>query len=51
LGLEGLCSSNGLTREENARLFVTPHVIEMVSLVLRGLRRAYGRTVNSHLAK
>jgi hypothetical protein len=42
-GLAGLCAANGLTEEENGRLFETPHVIEMVYLVLRGLFRVFGQ--------
>lgn len=37
-GIPGL--NNGLTREENRRLFTTPSLFEQVSLVLRGLRNA-----------
>ena len=40
-GVAGLSASNGLTAEENRRLFKTPHVIEMVALVLRGLLRVF----------
>lgn len=35
-GTQGL--NNGLTLEENHRLFATPSLFEQVSLVLRGLR-------------
>jgi hypothetical protein len=38
-GLEQLAKNNGLTVDENRRLFVTPHVMEMVYLVLTGLAR------------
>lgn len=38
-GLEELAKNNGLTVEENKRLFATPHVMEMVYLVLTGLTR------------
>ena len=41
-GIAGLCATNGLTPEENRRLFETPHIIEMVYLVLRGLQRVLG---------
>ena len=43
-GIAGLSRANGLTEEENRRLFETPHVIEMVCLVLRGLLRVFGPT-------
>jgi hypothetical protein len=48
VGVEGLSrpggpNYNGLTEAENHRLFVTPHVIEMVYLVLLGLGRLYGQ--------
>jgi hypothetical protein len=36
-GIAGL--NNHLTAEENQRLFVTPHVAEMISLTLRGLAK------------
>jgi hypothetical protein len=41
-GLTGLCASNGMSEEENQRLFQTPHVFEMVYLILRGLVRKFG---------
>jgi hypothetical protein len=41
-GMDGLCAGNGLTEAENRRLFETPHLIEMVYLVLRGLLRLFG---------
>jgi patatin-like phospholipase/acyl hydrolase len=41
-GIAGLSRSNGLTPEENRRLFVTPHVIEIVYLILKGLFNAFG---------
>jgi hypothetical protein len=41
-GLAGLSSSNGLTAEENLRLFSTPHPQEMIFLILKGLRNARG---------
>jgi len=43
-GFAGHSTANGLTEEENRRLFETPHVIEMVCLVLRGLLRVFGTT-------
>jgi hypothetical protein len=36
-GVTGLSRSNGLTPEENRRLFTTPHIDEMIFLVLKGL--------------
>ena len=38
-GLAGLSASNGLTPDENLRLFQTPHSDEMIALVLSGLMR------------
>jgi SLOG cluster2/Patatin-like phospholipase/TIR domain len=48
VGVDGLSAPdgrnyNGLTADENRRLFVTPHVIEMVYLVLLGLGRVFGK--------
>jgi SLOG cluster2/TIR domain len=40
-GLAGLRKSNGLSKEENVRLFETPHVFEMVYLVLKGLMKKF----------
>ncbi|WP_437935155.1 hypothetical protein [Sorangium sp. So ce341] len=40
LGVRGL--NNGLTDEENARLFVTRDLTEMIALVLKGLREKIG---------
>lgn len=37
-GLEKLSTSNGLTTEENIRLFETPHFSEMIYLVFKGLK-------------
>ena len=37
-GVAGLSQHNGLSDDENRRLFVTPHTAEMVFLVLKGLR-------------
>ena len=36
--LRALSASNGLSPEENRRLFETPHISEMIYLVLKGLR-------------
>lgn len=38
-GLDRLSRNNGLSLPENERLFVTPHVMEMINLVLTGLAR------------
>lgn len=38
-GLERLAENNGLSVAENERLFVTPHLMEMINLVLTGLTR------------
>ena len=38
-GVKFVSAHNGLSEPENARLFETPHVMEMVALVLRGLGR------------
>ena len=40
--VEGLSRENGLTFEENQRLFHTPYLIEMIYLVLKGLRNVSG---------
>lgn len=37
LGLKGLSERNGLTIDENHRLFVTPHITEVTQLILKGL--------------
>ncbi len=37
-GVAGLATNNGLTEDENRRLFTTPHVMEMIYLILRGLK-------------
>ena len=42
LGLGGLSKLNGLSFFENERLFETPYVLEMVRLVLLGLKRILG---------
>lgn len=38
-GLERLGANNGLNPDENERLFITPHLMEMINLVLTGLTR------------
>jgi hypothetical protein len=40
-GIGFLGQYNGLTEDENRRLFETPHVVEMVALVLQGLGRVW----------
>lgn len=40
-GMTGLCAINGLTKDENMRLFFTPHLPEMIYLVFKGLMRVY----------
>jgi hypothetical protein len=37
-GVEGLSRLNGLSIEDNQRLFQTPHIPEMIFLVLKGLK-------------
>ena len=36
-GLQGITQRNGLTEDENRRLFQTPHITEMTQLILKGL--------------
>jgi len=42
-GLKKLCKNNGLTKEENERLFTTLHIPEMVYLVIKGLNNILSR--------
>jgi len=42
-GVEGLSDINGLSVEENERLFVTPHVSEIIFLIFTGLSRTIGK--------
>lgn len=44
LGIDGL--NNGLSREENERLFITNNVIEVVTLILNGLCRLKEKELN-----
>jgi hypothetical protein len=37
LGLKDFSTRNGLTEDENRRLFVTPHITEITQLILKGL--------------
>lgn len=46
LGVDGLSKLNGLSTEDNLRLFETPHVSEMVRLVLKGLDTIWPSTEN-----
>ena len=48
-GVAGLAAVNGLTEEENLRLFETPHIPEMVYLVLKGLARVAARRGHPHV--
>ena len=36
-GIDGLSAANGLSPDENKRLFITPHIQEIVYLVLKGI--------------
>ena len=38
LGIKGLSDANGLSEVDNMRLFGTPHITEMVYLILKGLK-------------
>ena len=44
-GLARLARNNGLSQAENERLFATPHLMEMINLVLTGLARLKRREV------
>jgi hypothetical protein len=39
LGIKGLSRLNGLSEEENRRLFETPHLLEMIFLIIKGLKQ------------
>lgn len=41
LGFKGLSKINGLTESENRRLAVTPHISEIVYLILKGLTNCF----------
>lgn len=43
LGWEGLCSLNGLTLSQNKRLATTPHISEIIYLILFGLTQKFTR--------
>jgi hypothetical protein len=38
-GVDGLSSHNGLTSDENRRLLTTPHIAEIIYLILKGLNQ------------
>jgi hypothetical protein len=38
-GLERLAANNGLSKEENLRLFTTPHLSEIIYLIFKGLNK------------
>lgn len=40
LGVKGISERNGLTEDENRRLFQTPHITEVTQLILKGLTAA-----------
>ncbi|MEP6465239.1 MAG: hypothetical protein ABJB05_02990 [Parafilimonas sp.] len=44
-GLEKICNNNGLTEEENKRLFITNSLMEMIYLVLKGLTEIKTKTL------
>lgn len=41
IGLKGIAAQNGLTEEENLRLTITPHISEVVYLILKGLTNCF----------
>jgi len=41
IGVKGISDLNGLTEDENLRLATTPHVSEIVFLILKGLTRYF----------
>jgi len=41
VGLMGIAEQNGLSEEENLRLTITPHISEMVYLILKGLTNRF----------
>lgn len=43
LGIKGLSQLNGLSEEENRRLFKTPHLSEMIFLIIKGLKQLSSR--------
>lgn len=49
LGIEEFSKRNGLTIEENFRLFETPHISEMVRLVLKGLNNVFPKSTDNEV--
>lgn len=41
IGLKGITVQNGLSEEENLRLTITPHISEVVYLILKGLTNCF----------
>ncbi|MES2139925.1 MAG: hypothetical protein V4511_09445 [Bacteroidota bacterium] len=41
VGLKGIAELNGLTEEENLRLTITPHISEVIYLILKGLTNRF----------
>ena len=41
-GLKKLAKNNGLSMDENRRLFITPHINEILYLIFKGLRKVNG---------
>lgn len=41
IGLKGIAAQNGLSEEENLRLTITPHISEVVYLILKGLTNCF----------
>lgn len=41
IGLKGITEHNGLTEENNLRLTTTPHISEIVCLILKGLSTCF----------
>ncbi len=42
-GLKKLCKNNGLSPVENERLFITPHIPEMIYYTLKGLNKIFNK--------
>ncbi|MFN3405354.1 MAG: hypothetical protein ACK40G_14735 [Cytophagaceae bacterium] len=41
ISFDGISKSNGLTKDENVRLAMTPHISEMIYLILKGLTNCF----------
>ena len=41
IGLKGIAEQNGLSEAENLRLTITPHISEIVYLILKGLTNRF----------